>query len=125
MKTILVADDSAVSRELVREALEEIGYHVIEAADGGEALAKAIECAPDMALLDIRMPVLDGYATVRAMREDPRLAAVPVLALTAFAMRGDEEKAALAGFDGYLTKPIGIAALRAAVESRIKTKLGS
>jgi CheY-like chemotaxis protein len=120
MKTILVADDSAVSRELVREALEEIGYRVVEAADGGEALAKALECAPDLALLDIRMPVLDGYATVRAMREDPRLAALPVLALTAFAMRGDEEKAASAGFDGYLTKPIGIAALRAAVESRIK-----
>ena len=120
MKTILVADDSAVSRELVREALEEIGYRVIEAADGREALAVALESAPDLALLDIRMPVLDGYATVRAMREDPRLAAVPVLALTAFAMRGDEEKAASAGFDGYLTKPIGIAALRAAVESRIK-----
>jgi CheY-like chemotaxis protein len=120
MKTILVADDSAVSRELVREALEEIGYRVIEAADGGEALAKARESTPDLALLDIRMPVLDGYATVRAMREDPRLAALPVLALTAFAMRGDEEKAALAGFDGYLTKPIRLSALRTAVESRIK-----
>ena len=120
MKTVLVADDSAVSRELVREALEEIGYRVIEAVDGKEALAKAIENSPDLALLDIRMPVQDGYETVRAMREDPRLAELPVLALTAFAMRGDEEKAALAGFDGYLTKPIGIAALRAAVESKIK-----
>ena len=120
MKTVLVADDSAVSRELVREALEEIGYRVIEAADGREALALALESAPDLALLDIRMPVQDGYETVRAMREDPRLAALPVLALTAFAMRGDEEKAALAGFDGYLTKPIGIDALRAAVESRLK-----
>ncbi len=120
MKTILVADDSAVSRELVREALEEIGYRVIEAADGREALAMALESAPDLALLDIRMPVQDGYETVRAMREDPRLAELPVLALTAFAMRGDEEKAALAGFDGYLTKPIGIAALRAAVESKIR-----
>jgi two-component system cell cycle response regulator DivK len=120
MKTILVADDSAISRELVREALEEIGYRVIEAADGREALALALESAPDLALVDIRMPVQDGYETIRAMREDPRLAALPILALTAFAMRGDEEKAALAGFDGYLTKPIGIAALRAAVESRIK-----
>ena len=120
MKTVLVADDSAVSRELVREALEEIGYRVIEAADGREALAMALESAPDLALLDIRMPVQDGYETVRAMREDPRLAKLPVLALTAFAMRGDEEKAALAGFDGYLTKPIGIAALRGAVEPRIK-----
>jgi CheY-like chemotaxis protein len=119
MKTILVADDSAVSRELVREALEKIGYRVIEAADGREALAKALEYLPDIALLDIRMPGLDGYATVRAMRAEPRLTALPVLALTAFAMRGDEEKATLAGFDGYLTKPIGIAALRAAVESRI------
>ena len=120
MKTILVADDNAVSRELVREALEQIGYRVVEAADGREALAKALESAPDLALLDIRMPVLDGYATVRAIRDDPRLAAIPVLALTAFAMRGDAEKAAAAGFNGYLTKPIGVAALRAAVESGIK-----
>lgn len=121
MKTILVADDSAVSRELVREALEDIGYCVIEAADGREALAKAIETAPDLALLDISMPILDGYATIRAIREDPRLAALPVIALTAFAMRGDAEKASAAGFDGYLTKPISIAALRAAVESRMKS----
>ena len=120
MKTILVADDSVVSRELVREALEDIGYRVVEAADGGEALAKAIENAPDLALLDIRMPVLDGYATLRAMRENPRLTAFPVLALTAFAMRGDHEKAIAAGFDGYLTKPISIAELRAEVESRVK-----
>ena len=120
MKTILVADDSAISRELVREALEEVGYRVIEAADGREALAMALENTPDLALLDVRMPVQDGYQTVRAIREDPRLAGLPVLALTAFAMRGDEEKAASAGFDGYLTKPIGIAALRVAVESRLK-----
>jgi CheY-like chemotaxis protein len=64
MKTILVADDSAVSRELVREALEEIGYHVIEAADGGEALAKAIECAPDMADMRRSAPC----ARIRAWR---------------------------------------------------------
>jgi CheY-like chemotaxis protein len=122
MKTILVADDSAVSRELVREALEGIGYQVIEACDGRDALAKALESGPDIALLDIGMPVLDGYETLRAMREHPRLAELPVLALTAFAMRGDAEKAAAAGFDGYLTKPIGIAALRAAVESKIKQR---
>jgi CheY-like chemotaxis protein len=70
VKTILVADDNTVSRELVREALEDIGYRVIEAADGGEALTKAIETRPDLALLDIRMPVLDGYATLRALRAD-------------------------------------------------------
>jgi CheY-like chemotaxis protein len=86
VKTILVADDNTVSRELVREALENIGYRVVEAADGAEALAKAIESVPDLALLDIRMPVLDGYETLRAMRENPRLAALPVVALTAFAM---------------------------------------
>src|SRR5262245_46797432 len=120
MKTILVADDNAVSRELVREALEEAGYHVVEAADGGEALAKARESSPDLALLDIRMPVLDGYANGRAIREDARLAVLPVIALTAFAMRGDPEKALAAGFDGYLSKPIRIEELRSAVESKLK-----
>lgn len=119
MKTILVADDNAVSRELVREALEGAGYRVVEAVDGGEALAKALEAPPDLALLDIRMPVLDGYQTVRAMRQDPRLTALPVIALTAFAMQGDREKALAAGFDGYLAKPIQIATLRSAVESKI------
>ena len=120
MRTILVADDNSASRELVREALENIGYRVVEAADGREALDKADQNIPDLALLDIRMPELDGYATLRAMRENPKLASLPILALTAFAMRGDHEKAIAAGFDGYLTKPISIAGLRAEVESRIK-----
>lgn len=120
MKTILVADDNASSRELVREALEDIGYRVVEAADGGEALSAALEHLPDLALLDIQMPVFDGYATLRAIRENPRFSALPVLALTAFAMRGDKEKAIAAGFDGYLTKPIAIADLRAEVQSRVK-----
>lgn len=120
MKTILVADDSPLSRELVREALEEAGYRVVEAADGVEALAKALEEPPDLALLDIQMPVLDGYATIRAMRQDQRLAGLPVLAVTAFAMRGDREKALEAGFDGYITKPVRIEALRSAVESWVK-----
>jgi two-component system, cell cycle response regulator DivK len=113
-KRILVADDNAASRELIREVLEMSGYDVIEASDGAEALSKAVDNAADLdlVLVDIQMPRLDGYGVLREMRRDPRLASVQVVALTAFAMEGDRERAVEAGFDGYITKPVEIAALR-------------
>lgn len=111
-KRILVADDNPASRELIREVLESGSYDVIEASDGLEAVRKARNGAPDLVLLDIQMPHLDGYAVLRELREDPACAELPVVALTAFAMQGDREKALDAGFDGYITKPVEIAALR-------------
>lgn len=116
MKRILVADDNAVSRELVREVLEAPGRHIVEAADGEEAIEKIGAETPDLVLLDIQMPVLDGFAVIRRIRHDPRTAALPVLALTAFAMKGDRARALAAGFDAYITKPIDAAALRRHVE---------
>jgi len=109
---ILVADDNTASRELVREVLEMSGYDVVEAADGLEAVAKARETTPDLLLVDIQMPHLDGYGVLRELRADPRLAALHVVALTAFAMQGDRERAMDAGFDGYISKPVNLAALR-------------
>jgi len=93
MKKILVADDNAVSRELIREILETDDYEVIEAGDGREALEKIREHQPDLALLDIQMPVLNGNAVIHQIRADPRFSGLPVAALTAFAMQGDREKA--------------------------------
>jgi two-component system cell cycle response regulator DivK len=111
-KKILVADDNAASRELIREALEASSYEVIEATDGLEAVHQARQSGPDLVLVDIQMPHLDGYGVLRELRDDPRLAGMRVVALTAFAMQGDRERALDAGFDGYITKPVEIAALR-------------
>ena len=114
-KTVLVADDNPVSRELIREILEYDQYEVIEAGDGGEALEKVRRHHPDLALLDIQMPVMDGNAVIREIRADPMLADLAVAALTAYAMQGDRERALAAGFNSYITKPIEISEFRAHV----------
>ncbi|MFZ0805864.1 MAG: response regulator, partial [Candidatus Sulfotelmatobacter sp.] len=106
MIRILVAEDNPANRELLRERLEASGYNVTEACNGQEALDMIAQSRPDLLLLDISMPVLDGFATVRKIRENPQLSALPVLAVTAYAMRGDRDKVLNAGFDGYLSKPI-------------------
>jgi CheY-like chemotaxis protein len=111
MSKILVAEDNLPNRELIREILEACGYDVIEAGDGQQALDRLEENLPDLVLLDIQMPVLDGYAVVRKLRQTPGLANLKVLALTAYAMQGDREKVLEAGFDGYLTKPVDMASL--------------
>ena len=115
MKRVLVADDNPVSRELIREILEDDDCELIEAGDGREALEKLREHRPDLALLDIQMPVMDGNAVVREIRSDPQLSKLPVVALTAYAMQGDREKALALGFNSYITKPIDIPAFRAEV----------
>jgi two-component system cell cycle response regulator DivK len=106
MIKVLIAEDNAVNRELLRELLEARGYAVEEASDGQAALQIIEQTRPDILLLDIGMPLLDGYAVVRKVRENPRLAALPVLAVTAYAMQGDREKILNSGFDGYLSKPV-------------------
>jgi CheY-like chemotaxis protein len=106
MKTVLIAEDNPVNRELLRELLEIRGYTVSEACNGQEALSMLEESLPDILLLDIGMPLLDGYAVVRKVREDPRFAVLPVVAVTAYAMQGDREKIMSSGFDGYLSKPV-------------------
>ena len=106
MRTVLVAEDNVVNRELLRELLETRGYTVLEACDGQEALHMIDQAQPDILLLDIGMPVLDGFAVVRKIRENPHLAKLPVVAVTAYAMQNDRERILNAKFDGYLSKPI-------------------
>lgn len=112
MNTILVADDDPVGRELIREILESQGYSVTEAGDGASAIAAIQAAPPDLVLLDIRMPVLDGFGVIQALRRESRFQDLPVFALTAFAMYGDREKALAGGFDGYIAKPIQVTAFR-------------
>src|SRR5580700_161956 len=116
MTTILVAEDNPVNCELLRELLEARGYSVIEAPDGQEALRMIEQSHPDIVLLDIGMPVLDGFAVIRKIRENPSLATLPVLAITAYAMRGDQEKILNSGFDGYLSKPLNPLSLTAELD---------
>jgi CheY-like chemotaxis protein len=120
MKTVLVADDKASSRELVRTVLERSGYLVVEAGDGIEALRSARESKPDLIILDLHMPGLDGFGVVREIRLDRDLAATPVMALTASAMQGDRERALAAGFTSYLAKPIQLSFLRSEVERMLQ-----
>ena len=120
MTTVLVAEDNPVNCELLRELLEARGYSVIEAPDGQEALRMMAQSHPDIVLLDIGMPVLDGFAVIRKIRENPSLATLPVLAVTAYAMRGDRESVMNAGFDGYLSKPINTRALGNEIERLLR-----
>ncbi len=104
---ILIADDRSSSRELLRLVLERAGYSVMEAEDGEQALERTRSGSPDLVLLDLQMPGLDGYGVLAALRGEDRFAHLPVLALTASAMRGDREKILEAGFTDYLAKPAG------------------
>lgn len=106
MSKVLIAEDNIVNRELLRELLEARGHEVVEACDGEEALQMVEQSSPDILLLDIGMPRLDGFAVVRRLRQNPIPASFPILAVTAFSMQGDRERILGSGFDGYLAKPI-------------------
>jgi CheY-like chemotaxis protein len=106
MTTILIAEDNATNRELLREILEARGCAVLEACDGQQALSMLEQNPPDLVLMDIGMPIMDGYASVRKIRQNPLFTSLPVVAVTAYAMQGDREKILASGFDGYLAKPV-------------------
>lgn len=104
--TILLIEDNEQNRYLATFLLEQHGYRVIAAADGPSGIAMARTLAPDLILLDIQLPTMDGYAVARALREIPSLHATPVIAVTSYAMVGDREKALASGCTGYIEKPI-------------------
>ena len=103
--TALVVDDQEANRLVLKEMLERAGFSVVEAADGRQAVERAAETKPDLVLMDIKMPVMDGYQAVAALRANPDTAAIKVFALTASAFSHDEARIAAAGFDGFLAKP--------------------
>ena len=104
-KRILVVEDQEDLRGVLRDLLTGSGYAVIEAGDGEAGVAKAKSDRPDLILMDIQMPVLDGYEATRRIKVDPTLKPIPIIAVSSFAMKGDEEKARAAGCDHYVTKP--------------------
>ena len=119
-RKIVVADDSAESREFIRDALASRNFEITEAVNGEDALAKIREVRPDVVFMDIQMPILDGYAALRALRGIPEFAKLPVVALTAFAMHGDRDKALAAGFDAYVSKPVDPRSLRVQLDQLLE-----
>lgn len=115
MARILVIDDRPASRELERIMLESFGYEVMEAGSGREALAAASRALPDLVLLDLHMPELDGFSTLAEFRSDSRMTVIPIVALTASAMKGDHMRALQAGFSGYITKPVFVHEFRSQI----------
>jgi two-component system cell cycle response regulator DivK len=121
---VLVVEDNEKNMKLVRELLEASGYRPLEATTGSVALDLALEHRPDLVLMDIRLPDIDGVEALSRLRADERTATIPVLAVTAQAMQGDRERFLAAGFDGYLSKPIDVGELLEAVSRHCETANG-
>jgi two-component system cell cycle response regulator DivK len=114
-KRILMIEDTEDNRQILRDLFAATDYELIEAVDGASGLAMASAHKPDLILMDIQLPVLDGYETTRRLKADPALRDIPVIAVTSYALSGDETKARAAGCDAYITKPFSPRALLAMV----------
>ena len=117
-RTVLVVEDNDMNMQLVEYLLEEGGYAIVKATSGEEALAitRSETQRPDLILMDIHLPGMDGLSVVREMKSDTRTNRIPILALTAHAMRGDKDRFLEAGCDGYISKPIDVKTFLAAIE---------
>ncbi len=117
MKTrILLIEDNAQNRYLAEFLLRQRGHEIFHAGTGPEGLAMAAKLRPDMILLDIQLPGMDGHAVARALKSDPDLKPIPIVAVTSYAMAGDREKCLAAGAEGYIEKPINPDSFVAEVE---------
>lgn len=114
---VLVVEDTADNRQIIRDLLTAAGYELLEATDGAAGLASASANHPDLILMDIQLPVMDGYETTRRIKADPTLRHIPVIAVTSYALSGDEEKTRTAGCDAYIAKPFSPRHLLATVRS--------
>jgi len=119
---ILLVEDNEKNMKLFRDVLRAAGYETREATTGGRAVELAIAHEPDLVLMDVQLPELDGVEALGRLRADERTASIPVLALTAQAMHGDRERFLAAGFDGYVSKPVDIVALVDTVNVVLKSR---
>ena len=115
-KRVLLVEDNLHNRKIFAGVLSHYGFTVREAVDGAQAVSMALADPPDLILMDLSLPVMDGWEATRQIKEIPELAKIPVIALTAHAMADDEERARAAGCDGYLSKPISPKLVVAEVE---------
>ena len=114
-KCIMVVEDQEDNRQILRDLLAGVGYDLIEAWDGEAALTALASQRPDLILMDIQLPGIDGYEVMRRIKADPGLRAIPIIAVTSYALSGDDDKACKAGCDAYVSKPYSPRALLAKV----------
>ena len=124
-KRILLVEDDPISLKLMRDVLQASGYETEEATNGVDALARASQSAVDLIVMDIGLPRLDGVETTRRLRNAPATLTIPIVAVTAYAMPGDEERIRSAGCDAYLTKPLRFAEFMAVVHGLLAEPAGS
>ncbi len=117
---ILVVEDNEMNRDMLSRRLERRGYEVLLAGDGEEGISLARAARPDLILMDMSLPVKDGYTATRELKSDPATRAIPIIALTAHAMVGDREKCLEAGCDDYDTKPVELPRLLGKIEARLR-----
>ena len=120
--SLLVVDDNPMNRDMLARRLERRGFEVVMALDGGQGVTMAQSEAPDLILMDMSLPVLDGWEATRQLKAGAETRAIPVIALTAHAMSGDREKAMAAGCDDYDTKPIELPRLLAKIDALLGRK---
>lgn len=122
---ILYVEDNFENKLFVRRVIESMGHEMLEAETGLDSLVIAAEKIPDLILMDVNIPGMDGLETTVKMKQNPRLAHIPVIALTANAMKGDRERCLAAGCDGYMQKPVGVSDLRREIARYNSVKDGS
>jgi CheY-like chemotaxis protein len=125
MAKILLVEDNELNRDMLSRRLTRNGYTVVEAVNGEQGVAMAASEAPDLVLMDMSLPVLDGWSATRALRADPTTRDIPVIALTAHAMAGDREQAMAAGCNDYDTKPVDLPRLLAKIDALLLNGSGS
>ena len=115
-KTILIVEDNELNMKLFNDLLQAHGYNTVQANDGTEALKQAREHRPDLILMDIQLPEISGLEVTKILKADDDLKAIPVIAVTAFAMKGDEDKIREGGCEGYIAKPISVPSFLGTIE---------
>jgi two-component system cell cycle response regulator DivK len=118
-KRILVVEDQPDNRQIIRDMLASTDYEIIEAEDGEQALAAIAKKRPDLILMDIQLPIIDGYTATRRIKADPALRSIPVIAVTSYALNGEEQIARAAGCDDYVSKPFSPRELLAKIRQHL------
>ena len=118
---ILVVEDTEDNRQIIRDLLGNAGYEICEATDGEAGLASAGEMIPDLIIMDIQLPKMDGLEVTRRLKDQPKLAHIPVIAVTSYSLSGDEDRCRAAGCDGYIAKPFSPRQLLALVRDLVPT----